>query len=189
MAVDLSKHPYPLFFAHPTDAEIALFRLGDKLGVNVRNIYNKDDDPVYEIWRQCLLNARTRITDRLGLTRIIEILGLAAWTENPLTEYEFMRTRGANLEAKIVKIELLKALRSKFREGNSGDREEWNDHPIYRDNSQDNIQNEIDYLDIEIDDLFDLMVVPPEDTKISGRVYLGTPEVTPPLPGDSIRNA
>jgi hypothetical protein len=128
--------------------------------------------------------ARVGIYDRLGASRVTQIQGMTA-TDTPSTPDELTRARAINVEISWVRMFLLRAMPTMFRDGSSGIQQSWNEEGIARPTGVSEITIEISRLNTEIEG--QIKELSGEDTDNSGiNVDVIGPEATNVFPGSQI---
>lgn len=119
------------------------------------------------ILHAAVTKTRVDLYARLGDSRINYLL-LTPEVENPSTADQVLRTRGASIECKMVRLELLRTMPMLLAGGASAARQVWNEEGIVRDASQLDRENEIERLAAEIEEGLGLLDGDTDDDESSG---------------------
>jgi len=134
-----------------------------------------------------IAKARLSFYRRLGLSRVTKILTFAL-VDPPTDEEEILRAIGAQAELKLVLVDLLRRLPHAFMDASGNIQKRWNEEAPFRERPRSDVEREILRLNNEIEE--EMQLLAGEDESIGSeseiKTYTGTPEETPPLPGDSI---
>ncbi len=136
---------------------------------------------------EAILRARLAFLRRLGPQRVGVLLALS-FNENPLTEEEVLRALANTTETKQVYVELLRKLPNQFMDASGDANRRWNEEAPFRERGPTEMQSEVQRLLDEIEEDMEMLAgeeVLGEESQF--KTFDGTPNCTPPRPGDSIR--
>lgn len=132
--------------------------------------------------------ARLEFYRRLTKTRVDRILSTAE-VASPESDAEILRTMGTLTEIKLVRVFLLRELPNAFMDASGDLNKRWNEEAPFRERPRSDREREIARLKDEIEDNMQ-MLARDEGESVGDertiRVFDGTPEEEPPLPGDSL---
>lgn len=137
---------------------------------------------------ESILRVRLAFYRRLGQQRVGVLLAMPV-IANPTSVDEILRALASTTETKMVFAELLRKLPNQFMDASGDANRRWNEEAPFRERGPSDAQREIQRLLDEIEE--DMEMLAGEEVQgdeSSYKTFDGTPDCTPPRPGDSIRN-
>lgn len=137
---------------------------------------------------EAILKARLEFYRRLGRTQVGNLLDTAEVAE-PTTDDEVRRSMASLTEVKLVRVYLLRELPNAFMDASGDLNRRWNEEAPFRERPRSDREREILRLLDEIEQDMQILAEsgdesPGNELTIFG--FDGTPDFTPPLPGDSM---
>jgi len=136
---------------------------------------------------ESILRARLVFYRRLGQQRVGVLLA-TVYNANPSSEDEVLRALANTTETKVVYSELLRKLPNQWMDASGDANRRWNEEAPFRERGPTGAQQEIQRLLDEIEE--DMEILAGEESigeESQFKTFNGTPDCTPPRPGDSIR--
>lgn len=154
-------------------------------GVRLSGADDSVQDDTAAIMRAAVVDARLFIYERLGSTRVTQILTTTE-VSTPTTDAELDRSRASLLEIKVVRRRLMRDLPILFRDAGQGTNDEWNQDPLTRP-GMDDLKAAIDALTADIEN--DIAILDADDETSPGLLAasFGPPtDKVLPVPGGSV---
>lgn len=169
---------------------MALFAQNDawiKSRLRLSSVPDSSEDTA-AIIDEALSHARLAFYRRLGRPAVQRLLDISEVAE-PDTDDEVLRTLASLTEVKLVRVTLLRELPNAFMDASGDLNRRWNEEAPFRERPRSDREREIQRLLDEIEQ--DMQILsesgeesPGDELSIFG--FDGTPDFTPPLPGDSM---
>lgn len=136
---------------------------------------------------EAILKSRLAFHRRLGQQRVGVLLAIS-FNENPSSEDEILRALANTTETQQVYAELLRRLPNQFMDSSGDANRRWNEEAPFRERSNSDFHKELQRLLDDIEENMELLAGEESIGEESQfKTFDGTPDCTPPRPGDSIR--
>ena len=141
------------------------------------------------VLNDAILRARLAFYRRLGEQRVTDLLAIT-FLENPVDNDTLLRALANTVEVRLVWVELLRRMPQAWMDASGDVNRRWNEEAPVREKSSRQSETEIKRLLDDIEE--DMQMLAAEESlsdETSIYTYDGTPDETPPRPGDSIRGS
>lgn len=135
---------------------------------------------------EAILSARLDFYRRLGKARVDFLLAIT-FTDDPSSEEEVLRALANAVEVKLVRVRLMRTLPVMFADSSGTANKAFNEEAPFREGGISSTDKEIKRIESEIEEDFQMLAA--EETQgaeANWRVFDGSPENTPPRPGETV---
>jgi hypothetical protein len=138
------------------------------------------------IFTDAIEDARLAFFRRLGADRVSALLAITD-VPAPVTNDENLRCLANRVELWLVKVRLLRDLPSAFMDASGDLQRRWNEEAPFREMPSSDREREIARINEDIEQSMQLLAgTESVGEEFNVYTYDGTPEETPPLPGDTL---